>query len=134
AGIDAAREIFWPRVQDFVPDEHGNQMRRLVVYKFPVRFTFLDGSTQTTEMPMLFVPTLSKGEALYPNAKDELRTTPIGAKIPVVQPSPPAVLAPGHLGSADEVARIGSYLQKFLPQSFQKLAEVSADEMKAGIS
>jgi hypothetical protein len=121
AGIDAAREIFWPRVQDFMVNEQGKKERRLVVYKFPVRYTFFDGSTRTTEVPMLFVPTLEKGEDLYPHAKEELRTCAIGGKIPLVTPPPPAALAPGDLGAPSQIVVVGEHLRKFLPGSFGDL-------------
>ena len=137
SGVNAARQIFWPRVQDLVTDENGQPALRLIPYKFPVKYTFLDGSDLTTEIAMLFVPTLSTGEAFYPHAKAELRTSAIGIKIPLVQPPPPAVVAPGDFGTPDQILNVAEHLKVFLPDSLQSLLAVKADEnssITAGVS
>ena len=130
-GRDAAREIFWPRIEEFVAAPDGSLLRKLAVFKFPIEVTFSDGRKVLREMPMLFVPTLYKGLELYPLAPEDLRKLPVDDFMPLALPPERGQITAAGLGGGREYARAVKTLGQLLPDSIQKLSAKAFESDKA---
>lgn len=106
-GKDAGREVFWPRIAVAEPaaSSEGPAQRKLTPYRFPVRFTFIDGRTLETRMPMFYCHELGVGGGLYPVAPDNLRAAPIHANMPLAAAQSAAAMNPEELG-VDDAAKV----------------------------
>ena len=117
-GTKAAREIFWPRVEEYVPDNAGVPQRQISLFKFDIELTYLDGRTEIVQQPMLFVPTEAKGAALYPHAPESMRSVRVRSRVAAVVPAPPATFSGRDLGSLDAlITKLGTkHLKGFLAE------------------
>lgn len=117
-GTLAAKETFWPRVEEFNLID-GKPTRTLAVYKFPIRLTYFDGREEVIQLPMFFVPSEEKGRTYYPMTPAILRLAPVSTPVAVVVPPIPAALTLEELGSAKVINKIKETLDKVvaLPQA-----------------
>jgi hypothetical protein len=128
-GTNAAREIFWPRVEAFEVMQDGRREPKLVIYKFRIRLTYLDGTETIKQLPMLFVPTLAQGALYYPKYPASLRTLDVADQVAVVEPPAPATLAGADLGSERVVAELAADLKAVIKEKpFQDLVAVAQIE------
>lgn len=91
-------EVFWPRIGRV--SAAGRVERE--IYQIPVRFTYHDGGKEETRMPMLFVPSLERGESLYSASPEHLRGVDVAGRRPLAHPPAAFSLTSTALTSAFE--------------------------------
>lgn len=131
-GKDAAREILWPRVEEWLVAPDGTKQRKLAVFKFPIEVTLANGTKVQRELPMLFVPTLYKGLELYPLAPENLRNLPMDEPMALAPNPPRAQITAAGLGGGREYGRVKEEFQKLLPEAAKKLSEGAFATTEAG--
>jgi hypothetical protein len=123
SGENAAREVFWPRIETLSASEQGNLIRKLELYRFPVRVTYLDDSEETIHLPMLFVPTESQGRAFYPMTPRSHRAASVKEKVALAVPAPAALVVDRELGAGEDLKTYLPHLQQFVTDpNLQRLA------------